>query len=68
MKEEKLEKLERIYDYSNNDSRVPMSYIIVNNESLGGGGFGEVFKVQRQTEGEKEPESQFFSLKKIKKE
>ena len=68
MKEEKLEKLERIYDYSNNDSRVPISYIIVNNESLGGGGFGEVFKVQRQTEGEKEPESQFFALKKIKKE
>ena len=60
-------KLDRIYDYSTNDSRIPISYIIVNNESLGGGGFGEVFKVQRETQGEP-PENQFFALKRIKKE
>ena len=59
-----------IYDCSNNDSRIPVSYIIVNNESLGGGGFGEVYKVQRVINGEKEKEkeNQIFALKKIKKE
>ena len=59
-----------IYDCSNNDSRIPVSYVIVNNESLGGGGFGEVYKVQREINGEKEKEkeNQFFALKKIKKE
>ena len=60
-------KVERIYDNPNNDSRIPMSYLIVNNESLGGGGFGEVFKVQREIPGEN-LENKFFALKKIKKE
>ena len=63
----KEQKVERIYDNPNNDSRIPMAYVIVNNESLGGGGFGEVFKVQREIPGEN-PENKFFALKKIKKE
>ena len=64
MKEPKVDK---IYDYPINDSRIPIAYNIVNNESIGGGGFGEVFKVQREIPGEL-PEEQFFALKRIKKE
>ena len=45
-------KSDKIYDYPLNDSRIPICYHIVDNESLGGGGFGEVFKVQRETAGE----------------
>ena len=58
---------EKIYDYSSNDSRVPVTYVIVNNEILGGGGFGEVFKVKREINGES-PDNQFFAMKRIKKE
>ena len=65
MKEAKVEK---IYDYPLNDSRIPVAYIIVNNESLGGGGFGEVFKVQREPAQGEPPDNQFYALKKIKKE
>ena len=61
-------KIEKIYDYPKNDSRIPVAYVIVNNESLGGGGFGEVFKVRREEEGEPPNNNQFFALKKIKKE
>ena len=61
-------RVEKIYDYPANDSRIPICYNIVNNESLGGGGFGEVFKVQRETPGETPDNNQFFALKKIKKE
>ena len=64
MKEPKVDK---IYDYPINDSRIPIAYNIVNSESIGGGGFGEVFKVQREIPGEP-PEEQFFALKRIKKE
>ena len=63
----KKQKIEKIYDNPINDSRIPIVYNIVNNESLGGGGFGEVFKVQREIPGEL-PEEQFFALKRIKKE
>ena len=56
---------EKIYDYSSNDSRVPVTYVIVNNEILGGGGFGEVFKVKREITGES-PDNQFFAMKRIK--
>ena len=61
-------KSDKIYDYPLNDSRIPICYHIVDNESLGGGGFGEVFKVQRETAGEDKENNQFFALKKIKKE
>ena len=58
---------EKICDYPNNDSRIPVYYVIVNNESIGGGGFGEVFKVRREIPGEL-PNNQFFALKRIKKD
>ena len=57
----------RIYDKPNHDSRIPISYIIDYNDSLGGGGFGEVFKVKREIQGEP-PENNYFALKIIKKE
>ena len=67
MKEQKVEK---IYDYPVNDSRIPVAYNIVNNESIGGGGFGEVFKVRREFPAfpEEPQEEQFFALKRIRKE
>ena len=44
------EKKERIYDCPKNDSRMTVSYIVVSNDSLGGGGFGDVFLVQKEND------------------
>ena len=61
-------KVERIYDYPKNDSRMPISYIVVNNDSLGGGGFGEVFLVKKENIGEQPEDQTLFAMKRIKKD
>ena len=59
---------ERIYDYAKNDSRMTVSYIVVNNDSLGGGGFGEVFLVQKENLGEQPENQPLYAMKRIKKD
>ena len=60
---------ERIKDVSKNDSRMTVSYIVKNSESLGGGGFGEVFLVQKESTGDQPSENQpLFAMKRIKKD
>ena len=61
-------KLDRIYDAPKNDSRITVSYIIVNNDSLGGGGFGEVFLVQKENVGDQQENQPLFAMKRIKKD
>ena len=62
------EKKERIYDCPKNDSRMTVSYLIVSNDSLGGGGFGDVFLVQKENTGD-QPENQLlYAMKRIKKD
>ena len=63
-------KVDRIIDAPKNDSRMTVSYIIVNNDSLGGGGFGEVFLVQKEKEnvGDQQENQPLFAMKRIKKD
>ena len=61
-------KVEKIYDIPRNDSRITVSYIVVNNESLGGGGFGEVYLVQKEVFGEQQENQPYFAMKRVKKE
>ena len=49
---------ERIKDVSKNDSRITVTYIVQSNESLGGGGFGEVFLVKKEIVGETDENKQ----------
>ena len=62
------DKKERIYDVAKNDSRITISYIVVNNDSLGGGGFGEVFLVQKENSGEQPENQPLYAMKRIKKD
>ena len=62
------EKKEKIYDVAKNDSRMTVSYIVVNNDSLGGGGFGEVFLVQKENTGEQSENQTYYAMKRIKKD
>ena len=62
------DKKERIYDCPKNDSRMTVSYLIVNNDSLGGGGFGDVFLVQKENIGDQSENQQFYAMKRIKKD
>ena len=59
---------ERIYDYAKNDSRMTVSYVVVNNDSLGGGGFGEVFLVQKESLGDQPENQTLYAMKRIKKD
>ena len=59
---------EKIYDVAKNDSRMTITYKVVNNDSLGGGGFGEVFLVQRETSEEQKEGQQKFAMKRIRKD
>ena len=62
------ERKEKIYDVAKNDSRMTVSYVVVSNDSLGGGGFGEVFLVQKETTGEQPENQPSYAMKKIKKD
>ena len=62
------ERKERIYDVAKNDSRMTVSYIVVSNDSLGGGGFGEVFLVQKENTGEQPENQPLYAMKRIKKD
>ena len=60
---------ERIKDVSKNDSRITVTYIVQSNESLGGGGFGEVFLVKKEIVGETDENKQpLYAMKRIKKD
>ncbi len=59
----------KIYDVAKNDSRMTVTYKVINNESLGIGGFGEVFLVQREKENSDPQEPQeLFAMKRIRKD